>query len=1095
MAEETPFASLPGSAPIRINDMLYNILDDITGEYITYSKITNYPAPSGGAMTDAQCDGVLYRKAPTGEYFKRNFNGGVNVQWFGAKGDFDGTTGTDNYSAFMKAINALAPNLIGTGGGRRVLGRLNIPPGDYYISQTINLYHPIEFVGEGNGSVSRLFFASGIDGFVLNATNTPGGTTNSYSSDGTSFRNIGLIQKAPIVRGNAIVGHVAVKFSDGGISNWGGCGFYMPSTAATSINFKKLWKVMMNVPGANFTSAPTVNLTGDGSGAACTAVLGGRMATATLIDGGDEYYEAPSILVGTSSAGVTESSIETLGYDAKLSCKMGVGKIVITSGGQNYTTATASATGVTGTGFTLGTPVIAGGVITSIPILTQGTDFTARPNIVITGDGTGAAAVSYLKVVSLGIISRGNEYENAPGVSFRGGRRGTGSDASASTTIDTFYVKRINVDARGDNYTFMTATLTGGGGTGAICTPVLFKDILGNSNRCKIKNVNISTCSYGIYTEGSDTNAGLFEAVNISFSRYWAVHEGSFLGNVYDTCICQFNLGAYMMISNTGVNNMLIGCYSEDGEVTSVGVTPANWYGGDHGAGTFGTWKNPTDLPAVTETTGLNSQTSVYGGNPNYGLISACFNSVLKSDDAATTLMDLDTGDTHLHFTDYKLPQYASSTDRVYTLTSPFTLQTFGRTTPTPYAMYIERLRIGGSMAAARALGNLLALPTTGSYAPGDFYFNRTPATADPILGWLRVTAGSNNVDGTDWITVRSAAAGGGATPILAQRSSYQAADYRLVSSSGGSIISNWGTAAILGTVSNGCLNLIERNASGYFNALNIYVDGLSSGLHIGSVATGSGYIAAGGYRVDGTNYKALETVVCSLGIGQSGFLFNVNAAATVGSSSTTVTKLFGINQLGKVVVGSQAATAFLDVAASVAATASFKINPGVAVTSPNDGEMWYSGSHLNFRLGGSTITLDAGANLFNTDLTLPANRNHTINGSNYIRFNVTNVPSGYVSIGDQNNTATYVLNVNGNANVVGTISCTNISPTANINTGGSILSGTTLASTGGFGCNGASPVGKQAAGVNTAAGTYSANEQTMLQAVYNAMRTFGFLT
>jgi hypothetical protein len=194
-------------------------------------------------------------------------------------------------------------------------------------------------------------------------------------------------------------------------------------------------------------------------------------------------------------------------------------------------------------------------------------------------------------------------------------------------------------------------------------------------------------------------------------------------------------------------------------------------------------------------------------------------------------------------------------------------------------------------------------------------------------------------------------------------------------------------------------------------------------------------------------------------------------------------------------VVGSQAATAFLDVAASVAATASFKINPGVAVTSPNDGEMWYSGSHLNFRLGGSTITLDAGANLFNTDLTLPANRNHTINGSNYIRFNVTNVPSGYVSIGDQNNTATYVLNVNGNANVVGTISCTNISPTANINTGGSILSGTTLASTGGFGCNGASPVGKQAAGVNTAAGTYSANEQTMLQAVYNAMRTFGFLT
>jgi hypothetical protein len=35
----------------------------------------------------------------------------------------------------------------------------------------------------------------------------------------------------------------------------------------------------------------------------------------------------------------------------------------------------------------------------------------------------------------------------------------------------------------------------------------------------------------------------------------------------------------------------------------------------------------------------------------------------------------------------------------------------------------------------------------------------------------------------------------------------------------------------------------------------------------------------------------------------------------------------------------------------------------------------------------------------------------------------------------------------------------------------------------------------RQTGGAATAAATYGANEQTMLQAVYNAMRTYGLLT
>lgn len=1094
MAEETPFASLPGSAPIRVNDMLYNILDDKTGEYITYSKVTDYNV--GVPMTDALCDGVLFRKAPTNEYFKRVHAGSVNIQWFGAVADYDtvSKTGTDNYNAFMAAINALGKDI--PSGKRRLIGRIQIPPGDYYIGQTINLYHAIEFLGESN--TTRLFFAEGIDGFVLHATNTPGGITpvSKYSSDGCSFRNLSVQQITGALRGNAFVCHVPLRLWDSGINNWGGCGLYIPSNAVGAAVFKQLWRVMGNFPGSGYTdinTPPVVTVTGDGAGADVTAVLAGRVATATVTDGGDEYWSVPSVLIGLGSNSITETNIETTGYNARVNAKMGVGKIVMLSGGQSYTTATATPTGVTGTGLTLGTPVISGGVITSIPILTQGTDFTSPIGITITGDGTGASAQSFLIVVSLTFLDRGKEYETPPPVAFRGGRRGTGRDAAATTTLDTLYVKRYQINSRGSNYTYMNIDVSGGGGSGAIATAVLFKDILGNSNRCKVKNVGISNCSYGIYTEGSDSNAGLFEAVNISFCRYWAVREYSFLGNVYNTCVVQFNLGAYLMISNTGVNNLLLGCYSEDGQLTSVGVSPANLYGGDHGAGVLGTWAQPGDLSNQIETTGINSQTSIYGDNPNNGVISTWYNSTLKSTNAIIRIMDVDTGDMHIHYTDSSLPQNNSANDRIYHSTGPYTLQTFGKATSAPYSMFIDRLKIGGSMAAGRTLSNAAAIPTTGSYAAGDFLFNRAPTTADPIFGWLRVTTGSNHVDGTDWITARSGTAPG-ASPILAQRAVYQGADYRLVSTAGGSIISNFAGLAILGTLPNGCLNLINRNSNSYYSSLNLYMDGTTSGMHIGSISSGNGVIAAGGYRSTNTQYRVLDNPCVALSMASgSGFNFQV-MSGTVGTD-VTQTWVARITTAGKMAVGAQTPTAFLDVTASVAATASFRINPGAAVTAPNDGEMWYSGSHLNFRLGGSTITLDAGANLFNTDLTLPSNRNHTINGSNYIRFNVSNVPSGYVSIGDQNNTTNYVLNVNGSVSIIGTISCTHVSPTGNINTGGSILAGTSLASTGGFGCNGATPVGKQAAGVNTAAATYGTNEQSMLQIIYNAMRTFGFLT
>ena len=56
--------------------------------------------------------------------------------------------------------------------------------------------------------------------------------------------------------------------------------------------------------------------------------------------------------------------------------------------------------------------------------------------------------------------------------------------------------------------------------------------------------------------------------------------------------------------------------------------------------------------------------------------------------------------------------------------------------------------------------------------------------------------------------------------------------------------------------------------------------------------------------------------------------------------------------------VGAQTATAWLDVTASTTAAASLRIRSGVAPTSPNDGDIWYDGTNLKMRVGGTTAGL-----------------------------------------------------------------------------------------------------------------------------------------
>lgn len=258
--------------------------------------------------------------------------------------------------------------------------------------------------------------------------------------------------------------------------------------------------------GHDYTSAPTVGITGDGWGGAITAAITkGQLASPTVTVPGRDYTSAPTVAVsgdghgGTVTATITKKQVSSVtvtargkGYKATdtfgissatgtaaagtASFTMGELSVSVTSGGSLYAPADTIAFdaptlphGVQATG----TLVLDGGAITGVTMDESGCGYTGSPGYTITtSTGSGAVLRTNVdstsgKVYDVTMTNVGHSYDAATGAM----TTSTGSGATFTCNLDATkgQVTALTLSSTDKGYGYTAATLgfSGGAGTAA----------------------------------------------------------------------------------------------------------------------------------------------------------------------------------------------------------------------------------------------------------------------------------------------------------------------------------------------------------------------------------------------------------------------------------------------------------------------------------------------------------------------------------------------------------------------------------------------------------------------------------------------------
>lgn len=137
----------------RTGDLIAGLIEDNTGQYVTYKKVKVKSDGTPVTSADVIPGRGIYRKKGA-DFFKLNFDGPVNIRWFGAIPDGK----TDNSESIQQAINASS--------------FIQIPAGNFAISNSIVITKPVKIVGLGFQESKLVCTNTNMAAIVLGNENT-----------------------------------------------------------------------------------------------------------------------------------------------------------------------------------------------------------------------------------------------------------------------------------------------------------------------------------------------------------------------------------------------------------------------------------------------------------------------------------------------------------------------------------------------------------------------------------------------------------------------------------------------------------------------------------------------------------------------------------------------------------------------------------------------------------------------------------------------------------------------------------------------------------------------------------------------------------
>jgi hypothetical protein len=167
-------------------------------------------------------------------------NHAINIEEFGGKADWNGSTGTDNYAPMMAAL-ALHGYRPGTGEST-YLPIIKFGVGAYYFSKTIEILdNVVHFLGAGVQTNGTLFvFPADTLGIQLNSSNTIGNTTRKGSGRGAMdsiIENIALLSQGGTDKSkHGIRLRVKAHLRNVGCVNFPGNAFHIAASAGRGAN-------------------------------------------------------------------------------------------------------------------------------------------------------------------------------------------------------------------------------------------------------------------------------------------------------------------------------------------------------------------------------------------------------------------------------------------------------------------------------------------------------------------------------------------------------------------------------------------------------------------------------------------------------------------------------------------------------------------------------------------------------------------------------------------------------------------------------------------------------------------------------------------